>query len=247
VTDIMGGSFGAIGIIAALYRRQNTGTGEFVKASLYESVAFLVSQHIGVAAVTGEAPPPMPERGRAWSVYDLFTTADDEQVFIGITSDRHWQRMCDTFGYEDWSADESLATNHGRIEARDWFLPELQNRYGSLTKAELMSLAKQAGIPFAPVNQPLDLVTDQHMVESGSLDDVRIPGGAIAKLPKIPLQLGGKPFALRHQPPRIGEGSQELYRELGYSNDEIEDLYVAGVIQIGEKDRNEGVIVKGVG
>lgn len=232
VTDIMGGSFGAIGIIAALYRRQSTGEGEFVKASLYESVAFLVSQHIGVAAITGEAPPPMPERGRAWSVYDLFTTADGEQVFIGITSDRHWQRMCATFGYEDWTADEALATNQGRIEARESFLPELQNRYGRLTKNELMSLAEQAGIPFAPVNQPLDLVTDQHMVESGGLDEVRTPGGAMAKLPKIPLQLGGKPFTLRRQPPRIGEGSRDLYRELGYSDDTLEELCKAGVIQV---------------
>ena len=245
VTDIMGGSFGAIGIIAALYRRQSSDTGEFVKASLYESVAFLVSQHIGVAAVTGEAPPPMPERGRAWSVYDLFTTADDEQVFIGITSDRHWQRMCDTFGYEDWSSDDSLATNQGRIEARDWFLPELQNRYGRLTKAELMSLAEQAGIPFAPVNQPLDLVTDQHMVESGSLDEVRTPGGSITKLPKIPLQLGGQPFALRRQPPRIGEGSMELYREAGYSEDQIEELCKTGVIQISDTDTKEGSLAGG--
>jgi crotonobetainyl-CoA:carnitine CoA-transferase CaiB-like acyl-CoA transferase len=68
VTDIMGDSFGVIGILSALYRRQVSGEGEFVKASLYESVAFLVSQHIGVAAVTGQAPPPMSERGRVWSV-----------------------------------------------------------------------------------------------------------------------------------------------------------------------------------
>jgi len=70
----MGGSYGAIGILAALYQRQFTGKGQLVQATLYESVAFLVSQHMGVAAISGKAPPPMPERGRAWSIYDLFET-----------------------------------------------------------------------------------------------------------------------------------------------------------------------------
>ena len=74
VTDIMGGSYGAIGILAALYQRQFTGKGQLVQATLYESVAFLVSQHIAIAAISGKAPPPMPERGRAWSIYDLFET-----------------------------------------------------------------------------------------------------------------------------------------------------------------------------
>ena len=102
VTDIVGGSYGAIGILAALYQRKFSGRGQLVQATLYESAAFLVAQHMAVAAVSGQAPPPMPERGRTWSVYDLITTADGEQVFIGVTSDRHWKRMCETFGFSDW-------------------------------------------------------------------------------------------------------------------------------------------------
>lgn len=118
VTDIMGGSYGAIGILAALYERQFTGKGQLVQATLYESVAFLVSQHIAVAAVTGIATPPMPERGRVWSIYDLFETADGEQVFIGVTSERHWMRMCETFEFTDWASDDKLASNQGRIDER---------------------------------------------------------------------------------------------------------------------------------
>jgi crotonobetainyl-CoA:carnitine CoA-transferase CaiB-like acyl-CoA transferase len=99
-----------------------------------------------------------------------------------------------------------------------------------------MNLAEKAGIPFAPVNKPVDLVTDPHMVKSGSLDNVRTPGGKDAKLPKIPLQLGGQPFPLRLQPPHIGEGSLELYQGIGYSDVEVETLIEKGVIQIGEMD-----------
>lgn len=233
VTDILGGSYGAIGILTALYQRQTTGQGQLVQASLYESVAFLVSQHIGVAAVSGEVPPPMPERGRTWSVYDLFTTADDQQVFLGITSDRHWLRFCSAFGFADWATDERLATNQGRIAAREWFFPELQSRLSRLLKAEVMRLAEQAGIPFAPVNQPLDLIDDIHMQESGSLVEVQTPEGKLARIPGLPLRLAGAPCPVRHQPPGIGEGSLELYRQAGFSEEEISGLLSEGIIQFG--------------
>ncbi len=231
VTDIMGGSYGAIGILTALYERQMTGKGKLVQATLFESVAFLVGQHMAVAAVSGEIPPPMPERGRAWSVYDLFTTVDNEQVFIGVTSDRHWLRMCETFDFNDWGQNEKLATNQGRIEERAWFLPELSRRLGALKKGEVMELAERAGIPFAPVNQPIDLVDDLHMNESGSLAETVTPNGDFTKLPKIPLRLNGRSFDLRYQPPQIGEGSREIYRELGFSDLNIELLQKDGTIQ----------------
>jgi crotonobetainyl-CoA:carnitine CoA-transferase CaiB-like acyl-CoA transferase len=236
VTDIMGGSYGAIGILAALYQRQQTGRGQLVQASLYESVAFLVSQHMGVAAVSGEAPPPMPERGRAWSVYDLFTTADDEQVFVGITSDRHWTRMCDVFEFTDWAADERLSSNQGRIEARDWFLPELEKRLGAMTKATLMAACEQAGIPFAPVNRPQDLFEDPHMQESGGLVKIRTPKGGAALLPKIPLRLDRVGFGLRHHPPAIGEGSRAYYRRIGYTDAQLAALEKEGVVQFDDRD-----------
>jgi crotonobetainyl-CoA:carnitine CoA-transferase CaiB-like acyl-CoA transferase len=232
VTDIMGGSYGAIGILTALYERQTTGEGKLVQATLFESVAFLVGQHIAVAAVSGTVPPPMPDRGRAWSVYDLFTTADKEQIFIGVTSDRHWFRMCEAFGFEDWKENEKLATNEGRIDERDWFLPELAKRFAMLSKDEIMELAKRAGIPFAPVNQPIDLIDDVHMNESGSLVEVLTPAGKPIKLPNLPLRLNGKSFDLRYQPPQIGEGSHEIYRKIGYSDADIERLQREGIIQI---------------
>ena len=234
VTDIIGGSYGAIGILAALYERQKTGKGQLVQATLFESVAFLVGQHIAVAAVSGDVPPPMPERGRAWSVYDLFTTQDGEQVFVGVTSDRHWKRMCETFDFADWIDNEQLATNQGRIEASEWFLPELRSRLSKLSKSQLMQLAENAGIPYGPVNQPTDLVSDPQMNESDSLVEVRTPAGEMAKLPKIPLRLKGTSFDLRNQPPKIGEGSIDLFRQSGFSDEDIESLQEKGIIQISE-------------
>jgi len=232
VTDIVGGSYGVIGILAALYQRQATGQGQLIQASLFESVAFLVAQHMAIAAITGKPAPPMPDRGRTWSVYDLFTTADGELVFVGVTSDRHWQRMCETFGYADLAADRRLDTNQGRIEQREWFLPELHRRLTALNKAELMGLAEKAGIPVAPVARPEDLFEDPHLNQSGSLALTRLPGGGTGKLPKIPLRMDGRAFDLRLDPPAIGEGSVGLYREIGLSAEDIRRLAAEGVIEL---------------
>ncbi len=236
ITDILGGSYGVIGILAALYQRQLTGQGQLVQATLYESVAFLVGQHMAITAITGQAPPPMPDRGRAWSIYDLFKTADGELVFIGVTSDRHWQRMCETFGFSDWGADPRLATNQSRIEEREWFLPQLQDRLGKLDKADLMALAEKAGLPFAPVARPQDLFEDPHLNQSGSLAATTLPNGGIAKLPKIPLRMDQASFDLRSNPPGIGEGSRELYKALGFSDADIRELLKEGVVELPREE-----------
>lgn len=230
VTDILSGGFGVIGILAALLERQRTGCGQKVQASLFESVAFLMGQHMAGAGVTGQAPPPMPERGRAWAIYELFATEDGHQVFIGITSDRHWRRFCTTFGFADWAVDPRLGTNQGRIEARSWFVAELHERLRRLTKTELMALAEQAGIPFAPVNQPVDLWDDPHMNQSGGLASTTTPSGGTVKLPKLPLRLDGRPFDLRLQPPAVGEGAADLLRLAGLTPREIDELAAAEII-----------------
>jgi len=230
VTDILSGSFGVIGILAALLERQQSGQGKEVQATLFESVAFLMGQHMAGAAVSGQVPPPMPERGRTWSIYELFATKDNQQVFIGITSDRHWRRLCETFGFADWAEDTRLATNQGRIEARAWFAPELQQRLQRLTKAELMTLAERAAIPFAPVNQPVDLWDDPHMNQSGGLADTETPAGHQVKLAKLPLRLDGHTFDLRLQPPMVGEGGGDLLALAGLSPTDIEALAAAGIV-----------------
>lgn len=232
VTDILSGSFGVIGILAALWERQQTGCGKMVQASLFESVAYLMGQHMAGAAVTGEIPPPMPERGRTWSVYELFTSKDGFQVFIGITSDRHWRRFCQAFGFDDWATNDQLATNQGRIEAREHFLPELQRRMGTLTRVEMMRLAEKAAIPFAPVNQPVDLWEDPHMQVSEGLDAVELPGGGQAKLPKLPLHLDERSFPLRLHPPQVGEGGEDILQLAGLGREEIESLLAAGVLDL---------------
>ncbi|HEU0230024.1 MAG TPA: CaiB/BaiF CoA-transferase family protein, partial [Burkholderiaceae bacterium] len=98
VNDIMGGMFGAIGVLAALREREHTGRGQEVQSALFENCVFLAAQHMQQFSMTGEPPPPMPERVSAWSVYDVFNLAGGEQLFIGAVSDRQFATLCQVIG-----------------------------------------------------------------------------------------------------------------------------------------------------
>jgi crotonobetainyl-CoA:carnitine CoA-transferase CaiB-like acyl-CoA transferase len=144
--------------------------------------------------------------------------------------------MCENFEFADLASDRRLATNQGRIDQRDWFLPELQNRLGKLSKADLMALAEKAGIPFAPVARPQDLFDDPHLNASGSLASTKLPNGGVAKLPKIPLRMDRSPFDLRLNPPGIGEGSMGLYKAVGFSDPDIRDMAKNGVVELPREE-----------
>jgi len=232
VIDITGGMFGLIGILMALYERQATGKGKLVKSGLFETTAFLMGQHMAYGAITREPVPPMPARVSAWSVYRIFRTSDDAQVFIGIISEKHWQRFCEAFGWEEWRDDPRLATNNLRIDARDWFLPELERRIAALDREQVTQRCEKAAIPFSPIAKPEDLFDDPQLREHGLLE-TRLPDGSMARLPALPLEYGGERSGLRTDPPRIGEQSREVLASYGWTEEETEALVRDGIVTAG--------------
>src|SRR5882724_5935004 len=140
VVDIVGGLFGAFGTVLALKQRDRTGKGGLVESALFESVVFLMGQHLAITAMNGAPPPPMPERVSSWAVYEIFNTAGGDQIFIGITSDGQWKRFCEIFKQPSLAADPKLATNNQRIEARPWLVPKVAAVFNRHAKDELERL-----------------------------------------------------------------------------------------------------------
>ncbi|GAB2676992.1 CaiB/BaiF CoA-transferase family protein [Saccharopolyspora gloriosae] len=221
VNDIMGGMFAAMGVMAALYERRTTGHGQLVRSSLFENNVFLVGQHMAQYAVTGRAADPMPSRLSAWAVYDVFDTGDDEKVFIGVVSDTQWRAFCAAFGLPHLAEDPTLATNTQRVGARERIMPTLRDTIRSRTQDETVRLCETARLPFAPIKRPQDLFDDPHLNETGALTEVTLADGRTARLPALPLEMGGRRLPLRLDLPRAGEHTGELARELGYSPEQI--------------------------
>jgi crotonobetainyl-CoA:carnitine CoA-transferase CaiB-like acyl-CoA transferase len=228
VNDVMGGMFGAIAILAALHERAQTGRGQFVQSGLYENNIYLVAQHMMQYAVTGRPAAPMPARLSAWAIYDVFDTADGDQVFVGVVSDSQWKTFCESFGLADLGADPALAANNQRVHARDRIMPRVRERFGRMTKAELMAACERAGLPFAPITRPEQLFDDPHLNGSGGLTGIRLADGRATKAPTLPFEMDGRRFGARLDPPTPGSHTRALLTELGYSAESIDKMVAAG-------------------
>lgn len=238
VVDIMGGMFGALGIMAALRERERSGRGQFVQSALFESTAFLVAQHMGQQALTGKAPPPMPEKASSWAVYDPFQTADGKTVFVGITSDNHWRSFCTGFGVEELLGDPTLKTNPQRAQARERIMPVVTGKFAAESFDSLVAKLEALNIPFGPLARPGDLFEDRHLNEGGRLLDIRLPTGARARIPGIPLDMGGRKPQVRQQPPEMGEHTRAVLADAGYSAREVEELIAARVVVAADRPQS---------
>lgn len=230
VNDIMGGIFGAVGAMAALMQRQQTGKGQEVQSALFENNIFLVAQHMMQFAVTGKAAAPMPERISPWGIYDVFSVKDKEQIFLAVVGDGQWKTFCEAFGYADLFADSRVTTNNDRVLARGWLIPELRTRLAQFSRAELSQRFEQVGLPFAPITDPQHLFDDPHLQATGGLAPMELPDGRQTQVPLLPLTLGGERLGLRLDPPKLGEHTDALLQSLGYSAGEVAALHAQGVV-----------------
>jgi crotonobetainyl-CoA:carnitine CoA-transferase CaiB-like acyl-CoA transferase len=234
VNDIMGGLFGAIGVLGALIQRGITGRGMEVQSALYENNVFLMGQHMLQFAMTGKPAAPLPARENPWAVYDVFKVKDGEQIFLAAVSDAQWVKFCDALGFADLAAEPELATNNLRVVQRPRLLAAIGERISHRSAAELASLMEKAGLPFAPIRRPEDLYDDEHLIATGGLADVRLPdgpkAGEMVKTTLFPITMDGQRLPVRLHPPRLGEHSRELLASAGFAAGEIDGLVNDAVV-----------------
>src|SRR3989304_7456180 len=137
-----------------------------------------------------------------WGVFDLVRAADGKQVFIGITSNRHWETFCREFGQSELGAHPNLQSNEARTRARDWLIPRVQEIAGGYESNDLMDKLEKAEVPYAPVNSPADLYEDPYLMG----DENRLlpvdAGQKTERLPALQLEIEGIPFSLSRRQPR---------------------------------------------
>ena len=228
VNDIMGGMFGAIGAMAALAQREKTGLGQLVQSGLFENNVLLMAQHIAQYAVTGVPPLPMPARISAWAIYDVFEASDGKKIFLGVVSDTQWQIFCQSLGFDEFAKDDRLRTNNDRVRERDRILPVVRAKLTSYSLGALVDIFDSAGLPYAPVLAPHELLDDPHLLQTGGFAEVHLrdgpAAGNTAQLALLPILLDGERPGIRLDPPQIGEHSSEILLDLDYSIEEARVL-----------------------
>ena len=196
--DIMGGMFGVISILAALYqKRAGSASGAGIRIGLFENCLFLVAQHMVEYEMTGNKPRSMPEREHAWPIYDIFDAADGGRIFIGVVTEGHWQSFCREFGMQEFLDDPTLRTTTDRIMARSRIIPRAAEIIKDWDVAKLSEKLDALNICFSPVNRPEDLFTDPHVLRPGGLVNNFNADGAPFRVPALPIEWNGA---------NIGEG-----------------------------------------
>lgn len=222
--DIMGGLFGAYAAIAALRERDLSGEGRNVRVGLFENSLLLVAQHMVQYEMLGVEPEPMPNRAFSWPVYDIFSTADGRDIFVGAVTDGQWEVLCKILDKEDLLADHRLQTRMDQINARHWTKPIFMEAIKNFDFDTLTSEFQKVGIPFAPVARPAEMYDHPQAKAAGGLPISTSADGREIRIPGMPLEIDKSRVGTEFDIPGVGQDNVSILTELGFNMEYIQDV-----------------------
>jgi crotonobetainyl-CoA:carnitine CoA-transferase CaiB-like acyl-CoA transferase len=230
VADVLAGMTAFQGILLALVRRQQTGEGAQVEATLLESVLAPLSYHAAAYLLAGEVPARLGNRHPNLAPYETFE-ASDGHVIVGVGNDALWRAFCKAADRPDLAADERFATNPQRVRSyaalRGLVAPLLRTR----PVAEWLARLEAAGVPCGRVRTVAEALESEQVQARGLLLEVAHPKHGAARYVGSPIHLSEAGRGSRRPPPLLGQHTQEVLAErLGLSPSEIEELRRQGAI-----------------
>ena len=212
VTDVCGGMNGAIGILTALAAREQTGKGQHVDTSLFESgIALGVYEAANVFA-DGKVPERLGQAHRGSAPYQLFPTADGYMT-IGGAQDNFWRGTCEILGCEHLIDDPRFKSKADRVANNKALVPELEVYFKKQTTADLCAACDAAGIPAGPVMDHVQVYNDPQTIAREMAVDIDHPKVGAMKTIGIPVKLSETPGSIRRPAPLLGEHTDEVIAE----------------------------------
>ena len=228
ILDVTTGTWMALGILAALLERKNSGKGQRVDASLFQTGILFMAYHLVYRQFAGVDPQPQGARHKAFAPYGSLPTGDG-QIMLGISSDRQFYRLCEALGHAEWASDPRFRANTDRVANVD----ELENLIGAVLRTRPTShwveLLDESEIANDPIQSPGQVLQDPQAAALNLFTQINLTGEQPIVLPRLPIGLSLTPPVFQGPPPSTGEHGRSILHEAGYSAAEIEELIRSGV------------------
>ena len=218
IADMAAGMFAAFAIAAALVRRDRTGEGTYIDASLLAGQVSLLTYQLGIYLATSELPARLGNSHPSIAPYDTFETADG-YINLAVGNDAIWQRFCAVLDRFDWAADERFTTNALRVRRKGDLYAELVPELQRHTTESLLVLFDSAAVPSGPILAMDDVCQEPQVRQQALLRDVTHPTVGPIRLAGFPYRLEGQPLPIRRPPPTLGEHTDEVLAELGLARE----------------------------
>jgi len=227
ITDLGAGLFAAIGVLAALHHRSQTGRGQHIDTSLVEAGLALSVWEATHYFTTGQVPGPIGSAHRLTAPYQAFRCADG-YITIGGANDRNFVKIARVLGHPEWLTDQRFATNHERVQYQSELAAMVDATTRTNPRAFWIEQFEQAGVPCGPILDYEDALTTPQAMAREMTVDVDHPTLGRLRTLGTPIKMSETPLNPKRRAPLLGEHTDSVLSRAGYSDDEIEQLRISG-------------------
>jgi crotonobetainyl-CoA:carnitine CoA-transferase CaiB-like acyl-CoA transferase len=230
IIDIVAGLMLGKAIMAALFSRERTGSGQKIDTSLLEAEVACLIPYGSDYLASGKVPGRWGNAHPNIVPYQTFNTRDGYMV-VGAASEGNWHRLCQAIGRPELAGDPRFAKNAQRVAHREELIATLQGTFRARDTADWLELLSDAGLPCGPVNTIDKVFTDPQVLHRNMLLEVEHPTAGKVRMAGMPVKFSCTPATLRLPPPLLGQHSEAVLQSwLNMARAEIEELKRKNII-----------------